>query len=171
VRAFVLGFAAAVALSAPAGHALQEFTLEEARTRIERLEARVAALEAQDGGSAGVSGVRHDIEGVVLLSGVDNVQGVYSAGLPCKGTGGFADIREGAEVVVLDGGGGTVDTAPLGPGSIAEGPDIHTCQFKFAADVPETGFYEFEVAGRGGPTYSLADLEAAGWRVELSIGG
>ncbi len=46
LRHAVLGFAAALALAAPTGYALQEFTLDEARTRIERLEARVVVLEA-----------------------------------------------------------------------------------------------------------------------------
>src|SRR5687767_10824961 len=54
-RSAVLCLTVALALFAPAAYALQEFTLEEAQTRIERLEARVTALEemvASSGGEA-----------------------------------------------------------------------------------------------------------------------
>ena len=46
IRSAVIGFVVALVLFAPASYALQEFTLEEAQSRIERLEARVASLEA-----------------------------------------------------------------------------------------------------------------------------
>ena len=46
IRSAVIGFSVAIVLSATAGYAVQEFTLDEAQTRIERLEERVASLEA-----------------------------------------------------------------------------------------------------------------------------
>jgi CHASE1-domain containing sensor protein len=46
IRAAVVGFVVALALSATAGYAVQDFTLDEAQTRIERLEAHVSSLEA-----------------------------------------------------------------------------------------------------------------------------
>jgi hypothetical protein len=45
IQSAIGGFAIALARSASAGYALQEFTVDEARIRIERLEARGAIFE------------------------------------------------------------------------------------------------------------------------------
>src|SRR5215217_6980955 len=68
-RSVIIGFVVALALSATAGYAVQEFTLDEARTRIERLEARVASLEATmaAGGDTSEESEAHTITGIVVI--------------------------------------------------------------------------------------------------------
>lgn len=170
MRAAIVGFAAAMALAAPTAYALQEFTLDEARVRIERLEARVAALEAGATPAAEPAAAVREIRGGVALSGPDNVWGRFQPGAECRGDGGYRDIDEGAPVRVIDGAGNVVATARIGAGSIQDRPGFQTCLFVFAVDLPAADFYEFEVAGRAGPTFSRAEMEANGWVVALSIG-
>jgi len=171
-RQAVFAAAAAAVLLVPAGYAVQEFTLEEAQTRIERLEARVAGLETAVAGR-GSEGAEAEAEetrtvsGSVYLAGFDNFSGIgVGEERVCFGTGGFDDLRSGASVRVIDAAGDVIATTRL-EGGRAEGAG---CEFTFTASVPETDFYEIQVAGRGGPAYSFEDLEAADWTVSLSIG-
>lgn len=168
-RAAVLGFAAALALAAPTGYALQAFTLDEARTRIERLEARVAALEDAAGNDASASApagrTTQTIEGSVTLR---DESASYKVGAHCGGLGGYSDIQEGADVEVLD-----AEGVLIGLGGLrdSEGISATTCRLHFTVEnVPATDFYEFEVSGRGGPTFSHKELEADGWTVDMAIG-
>jgi hypothetical protein len=88
----IIGFVFALALSATAGYAVQEFTLDEARTRIELLEARVSALEATI--AAGNGGTpeafeMHTITGTVVIGSSQHFalegRGPYDIGDPCHG--------------------------------------------------------------------------------------
>jgi hypothetical protein len=179
MRSVTIGFAVALALSAPAGYALQEFTLDEARTRIERLEARVALLEAMvAAGHAATPEAQetHIVTGTVVIPspqhwGLEEHQ-VGKAGLPCFGDDGFEDIRAGATISVLDEAGTIIATGSLNPGKlVGTDPPPFVCEMSWTIEVPDTEFYVFKIADREGPTFSRADLEAAGWRVPLTIGG
>ena len=119
-------------------------------------------------------------KGNVLVGTVDLVASInynLSGGSPtwCSsktyGSGsGYSDLKEGAQVLVLDGAGTTIGTGTLGAGHRA--PDSTSkCTFDFAvAGVPKADFYSVKVSHRGGPTYSFADLQSRGWKVDLTIG-
>jgi hypothetical protein len=177
IRSAVIGFLVALLLFAPAGYALQEFTLEEARTRIERLEARVASLEAMiaagNGGTAEPSET-HTVAGTVLLVDQDNFSSETPlnphVGETCAGRDDYSDIQPGVPIRALDEAGSIVGLSSLPIGEIIF---VRTrsfgCEFSWTIEVKDTDFYVFEIADRGGPTYSRAELEDAGWTVELSI--
>jgi hypothetical protein len=171
IRSAVIGFIVAIALFAPASYALQEFTLEEARTRIERLEARVAALEAMkapgNGGTPEASET-HTIRGTVAISSLDfsiEDSDAGKLGAPCWGDAGSVGIRildEAGDIAAS----GSLD---LSQGLIVDNGVMLVCQFSWTIDVEDSDFYVFEIDGREGPTYSRADLEEAGWTVGLFI--
>ena len=86
----------------------------------------------------------------------------------CFGTGGYDDIARGLGVVVRDGTGVVLATGALRKGRIIAS---YSCAFEFVVEaVPDAAFYSIEVGHRGALTYSRADLEAAEWFVELSLG-
>ena len=116
----------------------------------------------------GVAGcdTSHKITGSIKLSQSDMVQNDLGT---CSGTGGYADISDGTEVVVKNEA-GTI----LGKGGLRwDGDDavVNECVWTFeipgVADAP---FYELEIGRRDAPTYSRAEMEASGWTVDLTIG-
>ncbi|MEX2253839.1 MAG: zinc ribbon domain-containing protein [Acidimicrobiia bacterium] len=112
------------------------------------------------GGGGGDEGQR--VSGTFTLFDQD------TADLDCIGTGGYNDIGPGTEVRVSDEGGTVLATGALGSGKDLEGLG---CIYRFSLKtVPDANFYEFEVAHRGGITYSRAKLENQEWRVDLSLG-
>ena len=177
IRSAAVGFAVALVLSAPAGYALQEFTLEEAQTRIERLEARVASLEATI--AAGKSATpeaskTHNISDTVVLERAQqfSIEGFADeeVGALCSGEAGFSDIRGGAMVRALDEAGNIVGSGSLNPGELVDIGFLLGCEFSWSIEVKDAEFYVFEIANRGGPSFSRADLEATDWMVALTIG-
>ncbi len=88
----------------------------------------------------------------------------------CYGLGGYADIREGADVIVKDGSGKIIAKSKLvddKAGSSARG-----CAYTFeVADVPSADFYAVSVGRRGELTYSKSEMAAQGWKVSFSLGG
>lgn len=90
-----------------------------------------------------------------------------SADVECFGGGGYADFHLGTQVVVKDGNGsvlavGEVTTSHIG--------DEYDCEFGFEVpSVPEAQFYSVAIAERGELTYTLAELEAMEWRLELFL--
>jgi hypothetical protein len=81
--------------------------------------------------------------------------------------GGFADIRDGATVLVKDSAGRTIATGALIGGTATAKGTI----FKFAVpSVPTSDFYQVTIGSRGGQTYSRADLDTAGWSIALALG-
>lgn len=74
----------------------------------------------------------------------------------CTGTGSYADLASGAQVVVTDAAGKTVGLGRLDPGVRRE----RGCVFFFkVTDVPAGGeFYGVEVSGRGLAQYSAKQL-------------
>jgi hypothetical protein len=178
IRSTVIGFAVALAISATAGYAVQEFTLDEARTRIERLEARVSSLEATitagNGGTPEASEM-HTVTGTVVIPssqyfGLEG-RGPYDVGDPCHGDAGFDDIRAGASVRALDQAGNVVGLGRLRSGTLIDIGTVRGCEFSWTMDVADADFYAFEVANRSGPSFSRDELQALRWIVELSIGG
>lgn len=100
------------------------------------------------------------ITGTVVLTGKLDAEGET-----CNGAGAFADIREGASVLVNDGAGATVAVGSLGKGHWTSGQE---CRFPFTVSAPAgKKIYSLGVATRKGPTFSEAQLAAP---VSLSIG-
>lgn len=89
-----------------------------------------------------------------------------AGGLFCSGSGGYDDIREGAQVIIRDEAGTTVGVGELvNPRTAGES----ACTFSFTIhDVPSgADFYEVEVTSWGGISYTQAELEEG---VALSLG-
>jgi hypothetical protein len=92
------------------------------------------------------------------------------AGDVCTGEGGYSDVSSGTEVVVTDQAGEIVGVGRLREGLII---DVnYGCRFEFTVDVPPgLPFYTVEVGRRGELTYTLAEMEADRWFLDLSVGG
>lgn len=88
---------------------------------------------------------------------------------PCTGVGGRDDIAGGAQVIVKDGDGVVLATTHLTAGQFQSSPKA--CMFDLEASVPLTESYSVEVSHLGGLAYSRAELESAGWHVEVALGG
>lgn len=86
----------------------------------------------------------------------------------CQGNGGYSDIRAGVSVVVKDSTGTIIGTGPLLYASKASN-ETH-CAFTFSFGIAPTDFYVVSVGNRGGVTYSRAQLEGAGWNLDLTLG-
>lgn len=85
----------------------------------------------------------------------------------CAGTGGYDDIEAGLQVTVSNESGTVIGTGALGQGTEVDAG----CEFPFKVEnVPVAKFYKVEVGRRGTVSYSHADMEAASWKVELSLG-
>ncbi len=54
---------------------------------------------------------------------------------------------------------------------MAEALEGSRCSLAFEVEVEKSDFYSVAVGHRGDTTYSRADLEAADWSVQLSLGG
>lgn len=107
----------------------------------------------------------YDVRGTMTLT---QANAIDQPGERCNGSGGFDDIRQGTQVTVSDGGGDLLAIGELGSGTKL---DVLHCEFDVTVeDVPVADFYEIEVASRGGINYSFEDMEAAGWRVDLTLG-
>ncbi len=112
----------------------------------------------------------HIITGSLKLFGVGHIS---LRGYPpaiCEGTGGYDDVRAGASIVVLNESGTTIGTVALPPGAMAQ-RDTWACWFDFTLPgIPDAPFYSVKVNQRAGPTWSRAQMEANGWKVELALG-
>lgn len=107
----------------------------------------------------------HSIAGTIKLT---NRGEGWEAGDYCEGTSGYDDIFAGQTVTVSNQGGTVIGTGSLGPGTAG---GIVTCLFRFRVDeLPKESFYNIEVSHRGGLTYSIAELEGMGWKVDLTLG-
>ena len=100
------------------------------------------------------------------------------AGERCWGTGFYRDIVDGAQFIVRDASGTIVAKGELGRGRtvyVGE-PDAELlrdieweCHFTYAIDdVPFSEFYAIDTT-RNTLTYSFDELEALGWRLDLTI--
>ncbi len=137
-------------------------------TRVAVLETQVAELRAQPSSRAEPTpeNETHTLTGSVRLTHEDAL--TWSTGDLCVGTGGYDDLRSGADVVVMDGQGGVLAVGRLKAGK-AETETV--CKFDFEVKgVPRADFYRFEISHREAPSYSYDDMVRMGWRLELSIG-
>ncbi len=119
------------------------------------------------GGSASPSPTTHALSGTLSL--MADIDPGATSDRPCTGIGGRDDIAGGAQVTVKDGDGIVVATTHLAAGQFQSSPKA--CMFDFEASVPLTESYSVEVSHLGGLAYSRAELESAGWHVEVALGG
>jgi hypothetical protein len=86
----------------------------------------------------------------------------------CQGSGGYEDIRPGADVTIRNETGATIATGALGSGEYASG---FGCDYDFSVEgVPDAAFYRIEVSHRGEVEYSKSEMEQQDWTVQLSLG-
>jgi hypothetical protein len=105
----------------------------------------------------------HQLTGKLLLYG-------DSRTLDCQGTGGYDDIKPGTQVTVKDEAGVIVGSDTLGAPTSPK-DTRYPCEFPFTvSSVGPAKFYSVEVSKRGALTYSSAEMESRGWKVELTLG-
>jgi len=84
-------------------------------------------------------------------------------------SGGFSDIAAGTQVIVKDDGGKIVGTGQLKNEGVRNSST--ECEYSFSVGpVPDRPFYSVEVSHRGAQTYSLDQMKAQGWKIQLSLG-
>jgi hypothetical protein len=89
----------------------------------------------------------------------------------CLGRGGYSDVAAGLQVNVSDESGAIIATGALEQGEVVPDQFWNNCNFPFTvSSVPTAKFYRVEVGHRGQVTYSYDQMQAAGWRVALSLG-
>lgn len=138
----------------------------------------IAACSGSSGGTGTTeAGVTTTTEAPFGITGTMTLEdGMIFEETPCEGDGGFDDMTGGANVVVKDGEGSIIGTGSLSPGEPVDpdpndSVDFWYCVFEFEVPLAEEAdFYTVEIAGREGPVYSQAEMEAADWIVDLSIG-
>ncbi len=93
---------------------------------------------------------------------------------PCKGTGGYNDVKEGVDVRLSDGRGSLIASTRLEPGEVVGlMGGLGGCWFNFTfEDVPDVDFYVFSFGSglRGEVTYSRSQMEDRFWILAIDIG-
>ncbi|WP_320067855.1 hypothetical protein [Micromonospora sp. RTGN7] len=115
-----------------------------------------ASDAGQPAASATTAPANRGVAGALTLD--DPAGFTWSSDTGCVGTGGYADIREGAQVVITDAAGATIGLGKLDQGKLdgtLPGRTADICKFTFhLASVPSgKGFYGVEVAHRGTVQY------------------
>lgn len=93
------------------------------------------------------------ITGEVTLVSRTGIDGTV---VDCSGRGGYADLREGAQVVVTGPSGEVVGVTQLGTGHV---PQNATCTWAFSVDVPERDIYGVKVATRNVLQFTRAEVD------------
>lgn len=93
----------------------------------------------------------------------DGIGPAWPLGESCSGRGGYADIREGAQVTVTDSTGAVVALSELSDGVVTDNPELQgskVCEFAFSLrDVPAgRGIYGVEVSHRGAVRFQEVDM-------------
>lgn len=110
---------------------------------------------------------------------LDQATPVERGGGECRGTGGYSDLRSGVVAVVRDESGTRLADAPLtaepapttAAGTISEA-ERRRCVWTFTLrDIPERPAYRIAIGERGSVRYTREELEAAGWNIDVSLGG
>ena len=106
------------------------------------------------------------VAGTVRLTG----QSGFTVGQPCTGTGDYADLHDGAEVVVSGPDGERLGVGQLNAGTgTAEGDAVWCVWTFFVVDVSaEPDAYDVEVTDRGRHRFDVSGIHG---RVDLSIPG
>jgi len=117
----------------------------------------------------------HTLSGTFTLTdGAGSYRAGWTEGDPCSGSGGYADIRAGTQVVVTDGTGNVLAKSELGSGSGLKGEIqdmVLSCKFNFdVSSVPKSDFYKVSVGHRGELTYSYAEMQQNAWTVGFTLG-
>lgn len=89
-------------------------------------------------------------------------------------TSGYSDIETGMQVVVRNEAGTVLGTARTVGGEVGGvySRQEKACVWTFTIDeVPTAQFYSIELGRRSGPTYSIDEMDASGWTIDLVIGG
>jgi hypothetical protein len=119
----------------------------------------------------------HDI--AVTLTLTDDVNGVGGERDECFGVGAFSDIKRGAQVTVKDAQGTILAFGRLADSvgisafasQFGDAAPLTSCKFTTAvAGVPEVPIYAVNVGSRDAINYTLQDLRAANWSLQLSTG-
>lgn len=102
-----------------------------------------------------VSGGGFDVKGELTLT--DKDAGWYGGAVACHGSGGYDDIRQGAQIVVSDAAGKTLAIGSLGQGTAT---GTTTCVFPVKVHVKSGGgdFYAVEVSHRGRVQYTADEI-------------
>lgn len=109
------------------------------------------------------SGTTADVQGEVLVQWRDGVLGLDSAkgygGMDCLTSGGFDDIVDGAQVLVLNSEGTAIAKGNLGAGATSD-EDANVCVFPFQVEnvTLEGDLFSVSIAGREGPTFDKDEL-------------
>jgi hypothetical protein len=102
---------------------------------------------------------------VLIDTSRDYVSSIESDGAKCHGVHGYSDIGNGTQVMVKNGKGEILATAPLGEG---HGDDVN-CRFAFSFPITEgQDRYVVSVSHRGEFSYSFEQLQRGG--VEIHLG-
>ncbi len=91
----------------------------------------------------------------------------------CYGTGGFSDMKPGAQVVVKDAAGKIIAQGALGDGvhPTSEKYAGVVCEFPLTVEnVPDSDFYQVSVGHRGEISHTRAEMEQSGWTVGFTLG-
>lgn len=145
--------------------------------RLAGLEARVSILETSLAGSetslAEVGTVIPEenfyIAGQLSVTGDPSSLRFNEPGWECEGIGSFSDLKNGSAVTVTDGSGNLISTGRLENGTAIQPLQIVVCKWGFVVEVPRSDYYEILVSNRGSLTYSFAELETIGWKIDLKI--
>ncbi len=116
-------------------------------------------------------------DGSYLISGTFTLYGdpdgssiVYTgrgSSATCLGRGGYDDISPGTQIIVRD---QSDDIVGVGHLEMSIESSDTRCVFMFYVEVPKATFYAVSATGRDGLVYAFDDLEASGWRVDLTLG-
>lgn len=112
------------------------------------------------------------IAGTLQLMPSDDVDRLNYFTMPlvgCVGMGGFEDVSGGAQIVVRNESAEIIAVGSLEGLTLSSDLD-GPCVFIFDMEVPRATFYSVEMGRRGGTTYSFAEMEAQGWRLDLRLG-
>ena len=111
---------------------------------------------------------KHTLTGSLSLSDSSSF-GSLNPGDSCQGSDGYDDIVPGAQVVVTDQSGKTLQTGVLGAGSY----DGSSCDFDLKiSNLPDASFYRLQIGRetRGTMQYSLSEMKRNHWQVSLTLG-
>lgn len=139
------------------------------------LETRVSELETTVAELSGTPTAPIETAATITIYGtfaVGDIAGdsVTQDGDFCFTSGGFSDIGSGTDITVLDGSGIVIATSRLERPVTLEG-QTWACVFPFIIEnVPAVDFYTIEVGRRGDLTYSAAELQAADYHLDLTLG-
>jgi hypothetical protein len=110
---------------------------------------------------------------------LDQRDPVERGGGECRGTGGYADLHSGVPVRALGADGTVLATgsltahvpAPAAEGALSEA-ERRRCVWTFSLPgLPPRDRYGVEIGERGEVSYTREELNAAGWLIEVSLGG